>query len=581
MADQIPLKITVPGVITRFQTGDTLGVDQGGTGATTAAGARTNLGIAVGADVQAFDADLTAIAALGNSAPTTGIPARTAANTWALRQVTTANVARITVTNPAGVAGDITLDLATVSNGGGGSLYRFTVDSYGRVSGYTAVVASDLTTLLDATYVNVTGDTMTGALTLHADPSAAMQAATKQYVDNLFATGGIAPFDAVKFKTTANHGLSGLSAIDGVTPVAGDRILVASQSTTSQNGVYVAAAGGWTRATDADQSAEFQPARQVFVQQGATFANTGWAVSSAANPTVGTDPISFTQVSGAASYVAGNGLSLTGNTFAVVGTAGRVTVSGSGVDLASGVVAAGTYTKLTVDTYGRVTTGATATPGDIGAQPADATLTALASYNTNGLLTQTAADTFTGRTLTGTAGRISVTNGNGVSDNPTVDLASGVATPGTYNSVTVDTYGRVTAGTTTSTNVVTDTATNGEASAIAIGRAVYVSAANQVRLANANSASTTNVVALVASTSINSSASGSIAVAGMLEATTTQWDAVTGQSGGLTFGATYFLSNTTAGALTTTAPASGHVVPVGVALGTTKLRLGFGPVVAL
>lgn len=577
MADQIPLKITVPGVITRFQTGDTLGVDQGGTGATTAAGARTNLGIAVGADVQAYDADLAAIAALTG----TGVAVRTTNDTWALRQVTTANVARITVANPAGVAGDITLDLATVSNGGGGSLYRFTVDSYGRVSGYTAVVASDLTTLLDTTYVNVTGDTMTGALTLHADPSAAMQAATKQYVDNLFATGGIAPFAAVKLKTTANHGLSGLSDIDGVTPVASDRILVASQSTASQNGVYVAAAGGWTRATDADQSAEFQPARQVFVQQGATFANTGWAVSSAASPTVGTDPISFTQVSGAASYVAGNGLSLTGNTFAVVGTAGRITVSGSGVDLASGIVAAGTYTKLTVDTYGRVTTGATATPGDIGAQPADATLTALAAFNTNGLLTQTAADTFTGRAITGTAGRVTVSNGNGVSGNPTIDLATSGVSPGTYTSVTVDTYGRVTAGSTASAAAVTDTAQNGEASAIAIGRAVYVSAANQIKLANANSASTTNVVALVASTSINSSASGSIAVAGMLEATTTQWDAVTGQSGGLTFGATYFLSNTTAGALTTTAPASGHVVPVGVALGTTKLRLGFGPVVAL
>lgn len=59
-------------------------------------------------------------------------------------------------------------------------------------------------------------------------------------------------------------------------------------------------------------------------------------------------------------------------------------------------------------------------------QPLDATLTALAAYNTNGILTQTAADTFTGRTITGTANEVTVTNGNGVSGNPTLSLASGI-----------------------------------------------------------------------------------------------------------------------------------------------------------
>lgn len=62
-------------------------------------------------------------------------------------------------------------------------------------------------------------------------------------------------------------------------------------------------------------------------------------------------------------------------------------------------------------------------------QAFDATLSALAVYNTNGLLTQTAADTFTGRTLTGTTNQITVTNGNGVSGNPTLSLPADVIIP--------------------------------------------------------------------------------------------------------------------------------------------------------
>lgn len=66
-------------------------------------------------------------------------------------------------------------------------------------------------------------------------------------------------------------------------------------------------------------------------------------------------------------------------------------------------------------------------------QPLDATLTALAAYNTNGLLTQTAADTFAGRTLTALDSSVVITNGNGVAGNPTVGLDNTLIQLAAYN----------------------------------------------------------------------------------------------------------------------------------------------------
>jgi hypothetical protein len=83
----------------------------------------------------------------------------------------------------------------------------------------------------------------------------------------------------------------------------------------------------------------------------------------------------------------------------------------------------GTSRTLTIGSTGKAVNGGAAvtwTLGEIGAQPVDATLTSLAAFNTNGLLTQTAPDTFTGRTLTGTTDQIAISNGDGVSGNPTV-----------------------------------------------------------------------------------------------------------------------------------------------------------------
>jgi hypothetical protein len=77
--------------------GDSISIGGGGTGATTASAARTNLGVAIGTDVQAYDADLAAIAGISD---TSGLLKKTAANTWSLDTTTYAPAASPTLTTP-------------------------------------------------------------------------------------------------------------------------------------------------------------------------------------------------------------------------------------------------------------------------------------------------------------------------------------------------------------------------------------------------------------------------------------------------------------------------------------------------
>lgn len=576
MADFAPIKLH-DSELQRFQAGDTVGIQHGGTGAATAVAARTALGLAIGVDVQAHSATL---AGLSNwSSP--GILVSDGTGGWVARQIATASSGRITVSNPTGVAGNVTLDLATVGSAQANGFYKIAYDAYGRVTGSSPVTVTDISGLVDSRYVRAAGDTMTGPLTLSGDPTNANHAANKAYVDAVMASGGIAPFPEARVKTTGNITLSGLQTVDGVALVAGNRVLVSNQTTASQNGIYVAATGAWTRAADANEPAEFAPARTVFIQEGNLNSRTSWAVSSAANPVIGTSPISFVQTSGANQYTNGNGLTLDGNQFSVLAVSGQLVVTGSGVGLATSGVTPGEYTKVTVDSFGRVTSGGAATPADIGAQPQSAALTALAAMATSGLMVRTGTNTYTARTITGTTGRVTVSNGNGASGNPTIDLNTSGVTAGTYNSVTVDVYGRVTAGTTVAMNELEETVTNGETAAIAIGRVVYISGANTVRLANANNITTAKSFGMVFQPTIAAGAAGRVAMTGIVEATTGQWDTATGQTGGLTVGAQYYLSNTVAGRMTTTAPESGVNAPIGIALSSTKFKLDIQRVVIL
>lgn len=233
----------------------------------------------------------------------------------------------IVVTNGDGVASDTSIDLAPVTQAISGDFVKVTMDGFGRVIGNTPVVQADITALVSSVYVDVSGDTMTGNLSMGgnsitnlANPVADSDAANKAYVDATAA--GLSWKVAVIAASTANIDLTtgGPLTIDGVAVVATNRVLVKNQTVATENGIYVVNAGAWTRAADADSGPELDSAA-VFVQQGTVNSDTGW-VQTASNITVGVTPIVWSQFSGGAVYVGGTGIDITGNTISVLLGAG-------------------------------------------------------------------------------------------------------------------------------------------------------------------------------------------------------------------------------------------------------------------
>ena len=167
-------------------------------------------------------------------------------------------------------------------------------------------------------------------------PASDTDIANKAYVDSV--AQGLDVKASCVYATTNNITLSGLAVQAGgdwaSTLTAGDRILVKNQTAQAANGIYVASASGWTRSADMNTWAEV-PSAFTFVESGTTLSDTGWVCTSNQGGTIDVTPITWSQFSGAGSYLAGTGLTLTGNTFSITSTAVTAAAYGSASQVAT------------------------------------------------------------------------------------------------------------------------------------------------------------------------------------------------------------------------------------------------------
>jgi hypothetical protein len=213
--------------------------------------------------------------------------------------------------------------------------------------GNSSLTNSSLTIGTTGIALGATSLTLAGltSIAVTQDPTSALQLATKQYVDAVAeglhvhascAAATPATLASITGGTvTYNNGTAGVGAtltlsvaltvLDGYTLLNGDRVLVKNEAAQANNGIYTWATGGTvlTRATDFDTALEMASGDFTFVANGSLYANTGWVQIDPVT-TVGTSPIIWQQFSGAGTYTAGTGLTLSGSQFSItnIGTAG-------------------------------------------------------------------------------------------------------------------------------------------------------------------------------------------------------------------------------------------------------------------
>jgi hypothetical protein len=162
--------------------------------------------------------------------------------------------------------------------------------------------------------------------TVSATPVGSNDITNKAYVD--FVAAGLSWKQAVRASSTVNIAtLSGLLTVDTITLTAGERVLVKNQTAAATNGIYIASATAWSRASDADTWDEYLGA-VVFVESGGQ-AGSAWYSSAQPGGTLGVTAINWSNFSVAAVYTAGTGLTLTANEFSISNTGVTATNYGS------------------------------------------------------------------------------------------------------------------------------------------------------------------------------------------------------------------------------------------------------------
>jgi len=215
------------------------------------------------------------------------------------------------------------------------------------VTGSGGIVLATSPTLVTPTLgaASATSVSMTSG-TVSSTPVNPTDIANKSYVDSV--AQGLDVKSPVLVGTTANITLSGEQTIDGIL-TSSSRVLVKNQTTQSQNGIYVSSSGTWSRSSDANTWNQLVSAF-VFVEEGTTQADTGWVCTVDPGGTLGTTPVTWAQFSGAGTYQAGTGLTLSGNVFSITNTAVTATSYGS----------ASSVPTFTVNAQGQLTAASTA-----------------------------------------------------------------------------------------------------------------------------------------------------------------------------------------------------------------------------